>query len=79
MNDRASREVMAAAEGKPVVKHLIEMMSNIVAIFVGLLMGATWLLGFVFAKGVVSTLFCIFPFYAWYLDIEKLAIGLHWV
>lgn len=35
---------------------------------------ATWLLGFVIAKGFWSTLFCWFPFYAWYLVIDHFAI-----
>lgn len=79
MNDRASREVMAAAEGNSAMKMLLEMTNNFLAIIVMVLMGATWLLGFVFAKGAWSTSFCILPFYAWYLDIERLAIALHWV
>lgn len=29
-----------------------------------------WILGFVIAKGFWSTLACLFPFYAFYLDIE---------
>lgn len=30
-----------------------------------------WISGFVIAKGFVSTLACIIPFWAWYLTIEK--------
>lgn len=33
-----------------------------------------WIAGFVLAKGFWSTFFCIFPFYAWYLVIEKIFI-----
>jgi hypothetical protein len=43
-----------------------------------LFLSLTWLLGFTFAKGFWSTLFCIIPFYAWYLDIEKLVQYYHW-
>lgn len=35
----------------------------------GLFIIATWLLGFVIAKGV-SAFFCIFPLYSWYVVIE---------
>lgn len=34
----------------------------------------SWLLGFVLAKGFWSTLACTFPFYAWYLVVERVAI-----
>lgn len=30
-----------------------------------------WVCGFVIAKGFWSTLFCIIPFYAWYLTLER--------
>jgi len=29
-----------------------------------------WVMGFVLAKGIWSTVFCIIPFWAFYLDIE---------
>jgi hypothetical protein len=29
-----------------------------------------WMVGFVVAKGFWSTLFCIIPFWAWYLAVE---------
>lgn len=31
-----------------------------------------WLAGFILADGVVSTFFCIIPFWAWYLSLERL-------
>jgi len=31
-----------------------------------------WVMGFVVAKGTWSTIFCIVPFWAFYLDIEFL-------
>lgn len=31
-----------------------------------------WLAGFAVAKGFWSTLFCLFPFWAWYLVVEKM-------
>lgn len=43
--------------------HLIE---GLFALFLGI----TWLLGFVIAKGVWSTIFCIIPFYSWYLVLD---------
>lgn len=39
---------------------------------IGLLMMFAWVSGFVLAKGFWSTLFCIIPFYAWYLVIEAI-------
>ncbi len=38
-----------------------------------------WLAGFVVAKGFWSTLACLFPFYAWYLVIQKVMIVNGWV
>lgn len=32
---------------------------------------AGWLCGFVLAKGFFSTLFCVFPPWAWYLCAER--------
>lgn len=43
-------------------------------IVVSLFLLISWLSGFVIAKGFWSTLCCIFPFYAWYLVIEKIFI-----
>jgi len=37
-----------------------------------------WIAGFVIAKGVWSTFFCIIPFYAWYLVIERLMFPPVW-
>lgn len=31
-----------------------------------------WIAGFVLAKGFWSTLFCIIPFWSWYLVVERL-------
>jgi hypothetical protein len=31
---------------------------------------ALWIIGFVVSKGFWSTLFCIIPFWAWYLSFE---------
>lgn len=39
----------------------------------GLIAIIGWLLGFVLAKGFWSTLCCAFPFYAWYLVVERSA------
>lgn len=33
-----------------------------------------WIAGFVLAKGFWSTFFCIIPFYAWYIVIERLCV-----
>ena len=33
-----------------------------------------WIAGFVIANGFWSTLFCIIPFWSWYLVIEKFLI-----
>lgn len=38
-----------------------------------------WLAGFVVAKGFWSTVFCIIPFWAWYLVIEKILQSIGWV
>ncbi len=38
---------------------------------VGLFMLFWWLAGFALAKGFWSTLACFFPFYAWYLVVER--------
>jgi hypothetical protein len=35
-------------------------------------LGFGWIAGFVIANGFWSTLFCILPFWAWYLSIEKI-------
>lgn len=35
-----------------------------------LIIGITWIAGFVIAKGFWSTFFCIIPFYSWYLIVE---------
>ncbi len=45
----------------------------------GVILGLTWLAGFVIAKGVWSTIFCIIPFYAWYLVVENIMKTLGWV
>jgi hypothetical protein len=37
---------------------------------ISLVAGVTWLAGFVIAKGFWSTVFCIIPFYSWYLIVE---------
>lgn len=34
-----------------------------------------WLAGFVLAKGVVSTIACVIPFWSWYLVVEKLMVS----
>jgi len=31
-----------------------------------------WIMGFIVAKGFWSTLFCIIPFWSWYLSIEHI-------
>lgn len=78
MNDRASQEIMDAAGGNN-MKYLMEMTSNFLSLFIGLFLGTAWLMGFVFAKGFWSTFWCWLPFYAWYLDLERLAQFLHWI
>lgn len=37
---------------------------------ISLVIGITWIAGFVIAKGFWSTLFCIIPFWSWYLIVE---------
>lgn len=32
----------------------------------------SWVFGFVIAKGFWSTLFCVVPFYAWYLVVDRI-------
>lgn len=53
--------------------------SNILGTIVALILGFFWLLGFVIAKGAWSTGFCIIPFYAWYLVVERFAQMHGWV
>jgi hypothetical protein len=38
-----------------------------------------WIAGFIIAKDFWSTLFCILPFYGWYLVIEKGLQVIGWV
>jgi len=40
--------------------------------FTNLIFILLWVMGFVLAKGLWSTVFCIIPFWAFYLDIEFL-------
>jgi hypothetical protein len=81
MNDRAHPEVAKMAEPQqpkaPMTwpKAFLEMLGSVLVLFFGF----TWLLGFVFAKGAWSTVFCVIPFYAWYLDVERVAQLLHWI
>ena len=79
MNDRALPENLKTAIRKYNTTVAMELMVGLLAWGTGLFMGMTWLLGFVFAKGFFSTLCCLLPFYAWYLDLEKLAQYLHWI
>lgn len=36
-----------------------------------------WIAGFVIAKGFWSTLFCIIPFWSWYLVIDYIILHLN--
>jgi len=36
-----------------------------------------WVMGFVIAKGFLSTVFCIFPLWAWYLTAERVLTHYH--
>jgi hypothetical protein len=52
------------------VKHLID-------VIVAFILATSWIAGIVFAKGFWLTLLaCCFPFYAWYLVVEQILIGL---
>lgn len=61
------------------LKYFFKLIDTILACAITLGLLFAWLLGFVFAHGFWSSLSCIFPFWAWYLCVEKLAIFLHWV
>ena len=37
-----------------------------------------WVAGFVLAKGIWQTVFCIIPFYSWYLVIERIMMYNGW-
>lgn len=50
-----------------------DFMSELLRTAVAIAMFSGWMLGFVYAKGFWSTLFCWMPFYAWYLTIEHFA------
>lgn len=53
------------------MKYLNLILGNVLYV----IMVVFWIAGFVIAKGAWSTMFCIFPFYAWYLVIEKAMIA----
>jgi hypothetical protein len=38
-----------------------------------------WIMGFVVAKGFWSTLFCLIPFWSWYLSIEFILTRMGWL
>ena len=38
-----------------------------------------WIGGVVIADGFWSTLFCLFPFWAWYLFVERAMFLLHFI
>lgn len=40
----------------------------------GLIFGIIWVAGFVIAQGFWSTVFCIFPFWSFYLVVERFLI-----
>jgi hypothetical protein len=50
------------------MKSTIDGIANVIAL---LIMVVPWLMGIVLAKGFWSTLFAIFPPYAWYLVVER--------
>ena len=54
--------------GGEAVKYLCEMVGGVV-------LGFAWLAGIVLASGFWSTFIaCVFPFWAWYLVVEKVLI-----
>lgn len=46
------------------------LINTVIALFLGI----TWIFGFILAKGFWSTLFCLIPFYSFYLVIEHFAL-----
>lgn len=57
-----------------IASKIIELINNIFNIAISLFVIIAWIAGIVLAKGFWSTLCAIFPFYAWYLVIEKAMI-----
>ena len=53
------------------MKTISKVFDNTISILLGLSLLITWLAGIVLAKGWISTIIAIFPFYAWYLVVEK--------
>lgn len=42
-----------------------------------MVMVIAWVMGFVIAKGLVSTVLCIIPLWAWYLTVERVLTHYH--
>ena len=54
-------------------------MKDLAAVIVMILLGVPWMAGLVLAKGFWSTVFALFPPYAYYLVVEYVMKGLKWV
>ena len=48
------------------------MRQSTVGALVYLILVVSWISGFVVAKGIMQTLLCVFPPYAWYLVLDSI-------
>lgn len=76
------QQVITPTVSKPkrAIKNMSEMfvfLTVVVRLVFGTFFIVTWLAGIVIAKGFWFTLFSIFPFYSWYLVVEKAMIYYH--